>query len=143
MDLPIRNARFAKTVSFRNRDRESRSVFKFRFPIAIAIPIAIPMGKRWGIAVRQVSNIPTYGLSQDRFNTRQEAAELFLGAIDDVCVRTRHSVLSPLWRKNENHVRNKFAADRSEDSHLSRTPHKSSAHSACQPECGGRILFVT
>jgi predicted AAA+ superfamily ATPase len=29
-----------------------------------------------------------YRLSQDRFSARQEAAELFLGAIDDACVRT-------------------------------------------------------
>ena len=40
--------------------------------------------------------------------------------------------LSPLWRKDENLVRNKFAAGDSEDSGLSGTSYESSAHSACQ-----------
>jgi hypothetical protein len=39
--------------------------------------------------------------------------------------------LSPLWRKDESPVRNKFAAGDPEDSDLYGTPYKSSAHSSC------------
>ena len=40
-------------------------------------------------------------------------------------------LLPPLWRKDENLVRNKFAGGDSEDSGLSGTSYESSAHSAC------------
>ncbi len=72
----------------------------------------------------------------------QKAAKLFVGSIDGPGVRTGGSRLPPLRRKNENSVRNQFAACDSEDSDMSWTPFQSSAPGTCQAGSAKGIVFM-
>jgi hypothetical protein len=102
--------------------------------IHVAIPLYVNKARPrladpFGLSAK--SGISQNRLCQNQCKVGQAAEKLFLGSTYDEGVRIWRPLLPPLWRKDENLVRNKFAGGDSEDSALSGTSYESSAHSAC------------